>query len=92
MKSLIKKRWFIPVAVGTAIGFLNLLHYVTTGMIPGTETRFGLFPGGSIVLAPAWIAGKEISLQFKAIVILGIGIVTGSFILSFGLGHFWHIW
>ncbi len=73
-------RWLIPLAAGAAVGGLNLAHYLLTISIPDT-VRFGIFPGGSVLLAPMWLTGK-LTPQFKAIVILGAGIVFGSFIVS----------
>ena len=73
-------KWLIPLAAGGAVGALNLVHYLLTVSVPDT-VPFGIFPGGSVLLAPMWLTGK-LSPQFKAIVILGAGIVLGSFIMS----------
>lgn len=65
---------------GALIGALNLFHYLISSYIPDAH-KFGIFPGGSILLAPMWFAGK-LTPQFKAIVVLGAGIVCGSFVVS----------
>ncbi len=38
-------------AVGAAVGILNLGHYVLTAEVPGLEPPFGIFPGGFPVAA-----------------------------------------
>lgn len=88
IKSTLKTySWVGPVLVGVFVGALNLAHYGITAGVEGVENRFGFFPGGSIVLFPAWIAGSNIPPHFQAIVIFGLGIVVGSFIYAVSIGE-----
>ncbi len=86
---IFEKAWLLPVLGGIGVGLLNLFHYLFSSAIDGVNVKFGFFPGGSIVLAPEWIMGKSISPEYKAIVMLGVGIVVGSFISSVLSGDSW---
>ena len=76
--------WLVPLLAGAAVGGLNLAHYLLSAYVPDT-VRFGIFPGGSVLLAPMWFTGK-LSPQFKAIIIFGLGVVAGSFAVSVATG------
>lgn len=66
------------IAVGAAIGALNLAHYFTTGQVSGIERPFGLFPGGLPVAAYLGLSGKTLSPDLVVMVVAGLGILAGS--------------
>lgn len=67
------------VIVGAVIGALNLLHYYTTREMSGVKTPFGLFPGGFPVAVFLGLAGKKLSADLIAMLVLGGGILGGAF-------------
>ncbi len=73
-----KKAILGAVVVGVAIGALNVAHYFTTKQISGVETPFGLFPGGFPVATFLGLAGKGLSPDLVAMLVLGVGILGGS--------------
>ncbi len=77
-----KKAILGAIAVGGAIGALNLAHYFTTKQMPSVETPFGLFPGGFPVATFQGLWGKDLSPDFVAMLVLGVGILAGSLLSS----------
>ncbi len=73
-----KKAVLGTIAVGVAIGVLNLAHYYTTKQMSGVETPFGLFPGGFPVAAFLGLSGEGLSPDLVAMLVLGVGILAGS--------------
>ena len=73
-----KKAMLGAIAVGAAIGALNLAHYFTTKQVRGVEAPFGLFPGGFPVAASLGLSGKDLSPDLVAMLVLGVGILAGS--------------
>ncbi len=68
------------VAVGAAIGALNLAHYYTTKQMSEVEAPFGLFPGGFPWATFLGLSGKGLSPDRVAMLVLGVGILAGSVI------------
>lgn len=66
--------------VGAVIGALNLAHYSVTGQVDGVEMPFGIFPGGFPVATMLGLSGKELSADLVAMIVLGLGILTGSMV------------
>jgi uncharacterized membrane protein YedE/YeeE len=66
------------VLTGVVIGVLNLVHYYTTGRIPGVERPFGFFPGGFPVATLLGLTGRSLSPDLVAMILLGFGILLGS--------------
>ena len=66
------------IAVGVAIGVLNLAHYDMTKQISGVDRPFGLFPGGFPVATFLGLSGKGLSPDLVAMLVLGVGILAGS--------------
>ena len=73
-----KKAVLGAIAVGVAIGALNVAHYFTTKQMSGAETPFSLFPGGFPVATFLGLSGKGLSPDLVAMLVLGIGILAGS--------------
>ncbi len=73
-----KKAVLGTIAVGVAIGVLNVAHYFTTKQMSGVETPFGLFPGGFPVATFLGLSGKGLSPDLVVMVVLGMGILAGS--------------
>ncbi|GAB4252298.1 YeeE/YedE thiosulfate transporter family protein [Deferrisoma sp.] len=82
--------WKRAVAVGAAIGALNLGHYALTARAPGLEVPFGIFPGGFPVAAMAAAAGR-LSPELKIMLVFGLGVVIGAAGSAYRTGGFvWH--
>ena len=73
-----KKALATTAAVGALIGLLNLTHYFVSAQISGVDTPFGLFPGGFPVALLQAVAGKKLSPELLAILVLGLGILAGA--------------
>ncbi len=73
-----KKAMLGAIAVGAAIGALNLAHYFTTKQMTSVDAPFGLFPGGFPVATFQGLSGKDLSPDFVAMLVLGVGILAGS--------------
>ena len=73
-----KKAVLGAIAIGAAIGVLNLAHYFTTKQVRGVEAPFGLFPGGFPVAASLGLSGEDLSPDLVAMLVLGVGILAGS--------------
>jgi uncharacterized membrane protein YedE/YeeE len=75
-----RKAVFSAIALGAAIGALNVAHYSTTKQMPGAETPFGLFPGGFPVATFLSLTGQSLPPDLVAMLVLGVGILAGSII------------
>ncbi|GAB4286776.1 MAG: hypothetical protein Kow0092_40120 [Deferrisomatales bacterium] len=69
--------WKRAVAVGAAVGALNLGHSALTARAPGLEMPFGIFPGGFPVAAMAAAAGR-LSPELQVMLVFGLGVVVGA--------------
>lgn len=77
-----KRIWQTTIIVGTAIGALNLIHFILSTEVEGTKMSFGLFPGGVPFAFLTFMNGQGMSGMLKAILVLGLGIVIGSLVSS----------
>ncbi len=66
------------VATGAVIGALNLAHYLVSTRVPGVDTPFGLFPGGFPAAVLTGLAGRALSPELRAMLVMGLGILAGS--------------
>ena len=74
-------------AVGAAVGLLNLGHYALTAKVPGLELPFGIFPGGGPVAAVSAVAGR-LTPQLKVMLVFGLGVVIGAAASAYRTGGF----
>ena len=79
--------WKRAVAVGAAVGLLNLGHYALTAKVPGLELPFGIFPGGFPVAAVSAAAGR-LTPQLKVMLVFGLGVVIGAAASAYRTGGF----
>ena len=79
--------WKRAVAVGAAVGLLNLGHYALTAKVPGLELPFGIFPGGVPVAAVSAVAGR-LTPQLKVMLVFGLGVVIGAAASAYRTGGF----
>ncbi len=73
-----RRSYWSTIAVGAAIGGLNIAHYYATGGLAGVEKPFGLFPGGFPVAVSLGFLGNALSPDLQAMIVLGLGIIIGS--------------
>ncbi len=75
-----KRALLVTILTGAAVGVLNTLHYYFTKQMVGVETPFGLFPGGFPVATLLGLIGKKLSADLVAMIVSGVGILSGSFL------------